>query len=97
MKVKGSGRFWVRSGNGVPPMYFTGLERASVPDTQEFPDIGTLTHLNVAECGEGGSIQVAVSASLEKLPAGASSVVLVGETNNPENNTRVAVFYREPD
>lgn len=74
----------------VPP-YFTGL-LPEVPEEVHFPGVGKLCHFNLATRKEGQNIRLAVAQSLDSLPEGVSTVVLLGSNRNPENNSEIAVF-----
>ena len=91
MEIKRAGRFAVPAKVRRVPRYFIGLP-TEIPDEVEFPGLGRLRHFNVATRKGGEDIRSALVQSLDTLPEGISTVVLLGSDTNPMRSGQIAVF-----
>ena len=93
MEVRECGRMAVPAKRKRVPRYFTGLP-ADVPERVHFPGVGELNHFNIAHRTDEQDIRAAVVQSLNSLPESVSTVVLLGATRNPRDNSEIAVFVQ---
>jgi hypothetical protein len=91
LEIRRAGRMAVRADRKRVPPFFTGLQ-SEVPEVVDFPGVGNLRHFNVATQTANQSIQEAVAQSLNNLPEGVGTVVLLGSTANPRSNDRIVVY-----